>query len=93
MHWAHPSRPSCPGGAAAVTVPPPPRRYFTNITWGQKDFSFNADGFLVNPSLVVIALNKERSWEVVSGGALVPGDLASALGGVGAFAIRFWGFG
>lgn len=41
-------------------------RYFMNITWGQKDFSFNEDGYLVNPSLVVISLNKERSWEVVS---------------------------
>uniref|UniRef100_UPI000B4D9591 glutamate receptor ionotropic, NMDA 2D n=1 Tax=Lonchura striata TaxID=40157 RepID=UPI000B4D9591 len=39
-------------------------RYFMNITWGQKDFSFNEDGYLVNPSLVVISLNKERSWEV-----------------------------
>lgn len=37
-----------------------------NITWGQKDFSFNEDGYLVNPSLVVISLNKERNWEVVS---------------------------
>ncbi|NXQ08737.1 NMDE3 protein, partial [Vidua macroura] len=41
-------------------------RYFMNITWGQKDFSFNEDGYLVNPSLVVISLNKERNWEVVS---------------------------
>uniref|UniRef100_K7FTV4 Glutamate receptor n=1 Tax=Pelodiscus sinensis TaxID=13735 RepID=K7FTV4_PELSI len=41
-------------------------RYFMNITWGQKDFSFNADGYLINPSLVVISLNKERIWEVVS---------------------------
>ncbi|XP_066427568.1 glutamate receptor ionotropic, NMDA 2D [Molothrus aeneus] len=40
-------------------------RYFMNITWGQKDFSFNEDGYLVNPSLVVISLNKERTWEVV----------------------------
>ncbi|NXO02492.1 NMDE4 protein, partial [Rhinopomastus cyanomelas] len=40
-------------------------RYFMNITWGQKDFSFNEDGYLVNPSLVVISLNKERNWEVV----------------------------
>ncbi|OWK49447.1 Glutamate receptor ionotropic, NMDA 2D, partial [Lonchura striata] len=43
-------------------------RYFMNITWGQKDFSFNEDGYLVNPSLVVISLNKERSWEVVTSG-------------------------
>lgn len=47
----------------------PVRRYFMNVTWGQRDFSFNADGFLVNPSLVVISLTKERSWEVVSGTA------------------------
>uniref|UniRef100_A0A8C3HC10 Glutamate receptor n=1 Tax=Chrysemys picta bellii TaxID=8478 RepID=A0A8C3HC10_CHRPI len=40
-------------------------RYFMNITWGQKDFSFNEDGYLINPSLVVISLNKERTWEVV----------------------------
>lgn len=53
------------GVTAAVTVTRP-RRYFMNITWGQKDFSFNEDGYLVNPSLVVISLNKERSWEVVS---------------------------
>uniref|UniRef100_A0A8U8C0J5 Glutamate receptor n=1 Tax=Geospiza parvula TaxID=87175 RepID=A0A8U8C0J5_GEOPR len=41
------------------------RWYFMNITWGEKDFSFNEDGYLVNPSLVVISLNKERTWEVV----------------------------
>lgn len=46
-----------------------------NITWGQKDFSFNEDGYLVNPSLVVISLNKERSWEVVS----VPSACAMSL--------------
>lgn len=46
-----------------------------NITWGQKDFSFNEDGYLVNPSLVVISLNKERSWEVVS----VPSACAVSL--------------
>uniref|UniRef100_A0A8D0GMG8 Glutamate receptor n=1 Tax=Sphenodon punctatus TaxID=8508 RepID=A0A8D0GMG8_SPHPU len=40
-------------------------RYFMNITWGQKDFSFNEDGYLINPSLAVISLNKERNWEVV----------------------------
>ncbi|XP_069493426.1 glutamate receptor ionotropic, NMDA 2D [Ambystoma mexicanum] len=40
-------------------------RYFMNISYGGKDFSFNEDGYLINPSLVVIALNKERSWEVV----------------------------
>uniref|UniRef100_A0A8C3Y728 Glutamate receptor ionotropic, NMDA 2C n=1 Tax=Catharus ustulatus TaxID=91951 RepID=A0A8C3Y728_CATUS len=39
--------------------------YFMNISWGQKDFSFNEDGYLVNPSLVVLSLSKERTWEVV----------------------------
>ncbi|XP_038608751.1 LOW QUALITY PROTEIN: glutamate receptor ionotropic, NMDA 2D [Tachyglossus aculeatus] len=40
-------------------------RYFMNITWDSRDYSFNEDGFLVNPSLVVISLTKERTWEVV----------------------------
>uniref|UniRef100_A0A8C4TH49 Glutamate receptor n=1 Tax=Erpetoichthys calabaricus TaxID=27687 RepID=A0A8C4TH49_ERPCA len=40
-------------------------RYFSNITLGGRDYSFNSDGYLVNPSLVVIALNRERNWEVV----------------------------
>uniref|UniRef100_A0A8C4TM47 Glutamate receptor n=1 Tax=Erpetoichthys calabaricus TaxID=27687 RepID=A0A8C4TM47_ERPCA len=39
--------------------------YFSNITLGGRDYSFNSDGYLVNPSLVVIALNRERNWEVV----------------------------
>ncbi|NXS66192.1 NMDE4 protein, partial [Pandion haliaetus] len=50
-----------PNPRDGVTSP----RYFMNITWGQKDFSFNEDGYLINPSLVVISLNKERNWEVV----------------------------
>lgn len=48
-------------------------RYFMNISWGGKDFSFNEDGYLINPALVVIALNKERNWEVV--GIWEHGDL------------------
>ncbi|XP_056652659.1 glutamate receptor ionotropic, NMDA 2D isoform X1 [Monodelphis domestica] len=40
-------------------------RYFMNITWDNRDYSFNEDGFLVNPSLVVISLTKDRTWEVV----------------------------
>lgn len=38
-----------------------------NITWDNRDYSFNEDGFLVNPSLVVISLTRDRTWEVVSG--------------------------
>ncbi|CAI5790801.1 glutamate receptor ionotropic, NMDA 2D [Podarcis lilfordi] len=40
-------------------------RYFMNVTWGEKDFSFNEDGYLINPSLAVISLSKNRTWEVV----------------------------
>lgn len=40
-----------------------------NITWDNRDYSFNEDGFLVNPSLVVISLTRDRTWEVVSGQA------------------------
>nr|XP_010585264.1 LOW QUALITY PROTEIN: glutamate receptor ionotropic, NMDA 2D [Loxodonta africana] len=40
-------------------------RYFMNITWDNRDYSFNEDGFLVNPSLVVISLSRDRTWEVV----------------------------
>ncbi|XP_021567393.1 glutamate receptor ionotropic, NMDA 2D [Carlito syrichta] len=40
-------------------------RYFMNITWDNRDYSFNEDGFLVNPSLVVISLTRDRTWEVV----------------------------
>lgn len=38
-----------------------------NITWDNRDYSFNEEGFLVNPSLVVISLTRDRTWEVVSG--------------------------
>lgn len=37
-----------------------------NVTWGDKDFSFNEEGYLISPSLAVISLNKDRTWEVVS---------------------------
>ncbi|XP_072345327.1 glutamate receptor ionotropic, NMDA 2D-like, partial [Scyliorhinus torazame] len=40
-------------------------RYFSNITWDGKDFSFNKDGYLVNPSMVILALNRLREWEMV----------------------------
>ncbi|XP_067837495.1 glutamate receptor ionotropic, NMDA 2D-like, partial [Heptranchias perlo] len=40
-------------------------RYFANISWDGKDFSFNADGYLVNPSMVILALNRKKEWEMV----------------------------
>ena len=56
-------------------------RYFMNITWDNRDYSFNEDGFLVNPSLVVISLTRDRTWEVVSlRPDLRPGRGAGLLG-------------
>ncbi|XP_069510959.1 glutamate receptor ionotropic, NMDA 2C isoform X2 [Ambystoma mexicanum] len=40
-------------------------RNMLNVTWEQRDFSFNEEGFLVKPSMVVIALNPQRLWEMV----------------------------
>jgi hypothetical protein len=63
----------------------PPHRYFMNITWDNRDYSFNEDGFLVNPSLVVISLTRDRTWEVVSpaqtSGRRQPRLLGSGRGG------------
>lgn len=58
-----------------------------NITWDNRDYSFNEDGFLVNPSLVVISLTRDRTWEVVSGpdfrhlweGTWLPGSKGGGL--------------
>lgn len=65
-----------------------PARYFMNITWDNRDYSFNEDGFLVNPSLVVISLTRDRTWEVVSpspnlGHERGPGLLGAEGEGVG----------
>ncbi|XP_018612526.2 glutamate receptor, ionotropic, N-methyl D-aspartate 2Ca [Scleropages formosus] len=48
----------------------PPRNsslynYMLNVTWEDKDFSFNSEGYLVNPSMVVITLDRERQWDKV----------------------------
>ncbi|XP_053231797.1 glutamate receptor ionotropic, NMDA 2C [Podarcis raffonei] len=40
-------------------------RHLLNVTWENRDFSFNDDGFLVRPTLVVISLNRHRLWEMV----------------------------
>lgn len=37
-----------------------------NVSWEHKDLSFNADGYLTNPSMVIIALDRERHWDKVS---------------------------
>ncbi|KAJ8354915.1 hypothetical protein SKAU_G00224820 [Synaphobranchus kaupii] len=40
-------------------------RYFSNITLGGRDYSFNSDGYLANPSLDVISYTPGRGWEEV----------------------------
>ncbi|XP_077019107.1 glutamate receptor ionotropic, NMDA 2C isoform X2 [Tamandua tetradactyla] len=40
-------------------------RHLLNVTWEGRDFSFSPGGYLVQPSMVVIALNRHRLWEMV----------------------------
>ncbi|XP_036853338.1 glutamate receptor ionotropic, NMDA 2C isoform X2 [Manis javanica] len=40
-------------------------RHLLNITWEGRDFSFSPGGYLVQPTMVVIALNRHRLWEMV----------------------------
>ena len=40
-------------------------RHMLNVTWEEKDLSFNSQGFLTNPSMVLIALDRERLWDKV----------------------------
>ncbi|XP_078257982.1 glutamate receptor ionotropic, NMDA 2C-like [Rhinoraja longicauda] len=40
-------------------------RHMSNISWGGKEFSFNEDGYLVRPPMVVLKLNSGRFWERV----------------------------
>ncbi|XP_078385244.1 glutamate receptor ionotropic, NMDA 2C-like [Cetorhinus maximus] len=40
-------------------------RHMLNVSWEGKDFSFNEDGYLVKPSMVVMTLNRSRFWEMV----------------------------
>lgn len=44
---------------------PLPCRYFSNITLGGRDYSFNSDGYLANPFLDVISWTPGRGWEDV----------------------------
>lgn len=43
-------------------------RHLLNITWEGRDFSFSPGGYLVQPTMVVIALNRHRLWEMVRRG-------------------------
>ncbi|KAL4648114.1 glutamate receptor ionotropic, NMDA 2C-like [Arapaima gigas] len=40
-------------------------RHMLNVTWEHKDLSFNSDGYLTNPSMVIITLDRERQWDKV----------------------------
>ncbi|XP_004709213.1 glutamate receptor ionotropic, NMDA 2C [Echinops telfairi] len=40
-------------------------RHLLNVTWESRDFSFSPGGYLVQPTMVVIALNRHRLWEMV----------------------------
>lgn len=37
-----------------------------NVTWENNDFSFNSNGYLVNPAMIIITLDRERQWDKVS---------------------------
>nr|XP_033816875.1 glutamate receptor ionotropic, NMDA 2C [Geotrypetes seraphini] len=40
-------------------------RHMLNVVWERRDFSFNEDGYLLRPSMLVISLNPKRLWEMV----------------------------
>ncbi|XP_019713148.1 glutamate receptor ionotropic, NMDA 2C-like [Hippocampus comes] len=40
-------------------------RHMLNVTWERRDLSFNSRGFLSSPSMVIIALDRERVWDKV----------------------------
>lgn len=41
-------------------------RHMLNVTWEHNDFSFNSNGYLVNPAMIIITLDRERQWDKVS---------------------------
>uniref|UniRef100_A0A8D3CFR1 Glutamate receptor n=1 Tax=Scophthalmus maximus TaxID=52904 RepID=A0A8D3CFR1_SCOMX len=58
------TRDGLPGLSSALS-PVSPLRYFTNISIGGRDYSFNSDGYLSNPLLDVISYTNGRGWEEV----------------------------
>uniref|UniRef100_A0A673XE96 Glutamate receptor n=1 Tax=Salmo trutta TaxID=8032 RepID=A0A673XE96_SALTR len=40
-------------------------RHMLNVTWEHNDFSFNPGGYLINPAMVIITLDRERQWDKV----------------------------
>uniref|UniRef100_A0A8C9JYJ8 Glutamate receptor n=1 Tax=Panthera tigris altaica TaxID=74533 RepID=A0A8C9JYJ8_PANTA len=60
--------PSSLGPGAGLGLQDPARkafyRHLLNVTWEGRDFSFSPGGYLVQPTMVVIALNRHRLWEM-----------------------------
>ncbi|XP_045065658.1 glutamate receptor ionotropic, NMDA 2C [Coregonus clupeaformis] len=40
-------------------------RHMLNVTWERKDLSFNSDGYLTNPSMAIVSLDRDRLWDKV----------------------------
>ncbi|XP_053496313.1 glutamate receptor ionotropic, NMDA 2C [Ictalurus furcatus] len=40
-------------------------RHMINVTWEHRDMSFSSHGYLTNPSMVIITLDRERLWDKV----------------------------
>ncbi|XP_054615629.1 glutamate receptor, ionotropic, N-methyl D-aspartate 2Ca [Dunckerocampus dactyliophorus] len=40
-------------------------RHMLNVTWEHNDFSFNTNGYLVNPAMNIITLDREKQWDKV----------------------------
>ncbi|XP_062874642.1 glutamate receptor, ionotropic, N-methyl D-aspartate 2Ca [Trichomycterus rosablanca] len=40
-------------------------KHMLNVTWEHTDFSFNSDGYLVNPAMIIITLDRDRQWDKV----------------------------
>ncbi|CAG5972402.1 unnamed protein product [Menidia menidia] len=38
-------------------------QHMLNVTWEHHDFSFNSHGYLVNPAMIIITLDREKQWD------------------------------
>ncbi|KAF0024205.1 hypothetical protein F2P81_023007 [Scophthalmus maximus] len=54
--------------------------YFTNISIGGRDYSFNSDGYLSNPLLDVISYTNGRGWEERRSPGPTGGPISSSVG-------------
>ncbi|XP_056462564.1 LOW QUALITY PROTEIN: glutamate receptor, ionotropic, N-methyl D-aspartate 2Ca [Gadus chalcogrammus] len=55
-------------GGSAVVLPYKVvlwQEHMLSVSWENNDFSFNSDGYLVNPSMIIITLDRERQWDKV----------------------------